>query len=93
MDRQNDSIGSQSCGKLFTKYSVSAEQTHHWLALKSSQIPCLSPFGQNERYAGQLPTANSSALLRSTTVIQPGVCVDPEESLYMFPGDFSVDPH
>lgn len=65
-------LADKSSGKLFTRYSVSAEQTHHWLALKRSQIPCLSPFAQNERHAGQLPTANSSALLRSTTVIQPG---------------------
>lgn len=65
-------LADKSCGKLFTRYSVSAEQTYHWLALKSSQIPCLSPSGQNERHAGWLPTANSSALLRSRTVIQPG---------------------
>lgn len=64
-------LADKSRGELFTRYSESAEQTHHWLALKSSQIPCLSPFGQNERRAGQLPTANSSALLRSTTIIQP----------------------
>lgn len=79
-------LADKSCGKLFTRYSVSAEQTHHWFALKSSQIPCLSPFGQNERRAGWLPTANSSALLRSATVIQPGTdkgfCGSRRESLY-----------
>lgn len=41
--RQVDKIialADKSCGNLFTKNSVFAEQTHHWLVLKSSQIPC-----------------------------------------------------
>lgn len=64
-------LADKSCGKLFTRNPVSAEQTHHRLALKSSQIPCLSPFGWDERHAGQLPASDSSVLSRSVIAIQP----------------------
>lgn len=65
-------LADKSCGKLLTRNPISAEQTHHWLTLKSSQILCLSPFGWDERHAGQLPTSDLSVLSRSVIAIQPG---------------------
>lgn len=65
-------LADKSCGKLFTRNPISAEQTHHRLAQKSSQIRCLSPFGWDERQAGQSPTSDSSILSRSVIAIQAG---------------------
>jgi len=64
-------LADKSCGKLFNRNPTSAEQTHHRPALRSSQIPCLSPFTGDEKQAGQPPTSDSSILSRSAIAIQP----------------------
>lgn len=89
-------LADKSSGKLFTRNPISAEQTHHHPVLKSSQIPCLSPFEWDERHAGQLPGSGLSVLSRSAIAIQPGRDKEfmwIQKKILIFLRDFSVHPN